>query len=90
MRRCLESRPIGRKASFRTSDEPPEFEWIEQHRAATTASLARFRANPAVRAKYEWVARYHNFWCDTRHLEGYLIECFSALEAQLLDAIEDF
>lgn len=32
----------------------------DEHKACITAALATFEGQPAVRAKYEWLARYHN------------------------------
>jgi hypothetical protein len=36
---------------------------VRQHRGAIESGLERYRGRPAVRAKYEWLARYHNFFC---------------------------
>lgn len=44
-------------------DGPIIFELIEAHRDSIIQGLSDYRASPGVRAKYEWVARYHNFVC---------------------------
>jgi len=40
------------------------FELIEWHQKHITTGLKEYRDNPDVRAKFEWVARYHNFVCN--------------------------
>ena len=36
---------------------------VQAHRAAVEARLTKFKGVPSVRAKYEWLARYHNYFC---------------------------
>jgi len=43
--------------------EPPEFTWVAKHREAIASRLKTYQADPHILAKYEWVARYHNWWC---------------------------
>jgi hypothetical protein len=77
------------EASFTASGEPPQYDWIEQHRDATTASLTRFQEMPDILNKYEWVARYHNFWCGISGLDGYEIPGILPLRARRLDEMEN-
>jgi hypothetical protein len=43
--------------------EPPVLGWLKWHRDAVSAKLDAFRDNAAVLSKYEWTARYHNYYC---------------------------
>lgn len=45
--------------------EPPLFDWLAKHRDVLVGKLAHHRAEPHVWAKYAWVARYHNYFCDS-------------------------
>lgn len=76
-------------ACYQTTGEPPEVGWVEEHRDAVQVSLRKFRKNPHVRAKYEWVARYHNFWCGGEHLPEFAITGFSPLSVRRLDEVDD-
>jgi len=40
------------------------FEVMEKHRDSVIRNLQDYKANPGIRAKYEWAARYHNFVCE--------------------------
>lgn len=71
---------------------------IEEHKKHIILSLKKYSALPDIRAKYEWVARYHNFVCRN-FAERNQIPCdpdaeevaaFAAVEAQrLLEHIID-
>ncbi len=39
------------------------FDLIAGHRSTIESGLRDYRSIPSVRAKYEWVARYHNYYC---------------------------
>lgn len=45
--------------------EQPRFEWLAKHRDVVTENLRLYRAKPRVWAKYAWVARYHNYFCES-------------------------
>ena len=45
--------------------EPPLFDWLTKHRDIVASELQRHRAEPRVWAKYSWVARYHNYSCES-------------------------
>ncbi len=45
-------------------DEGIIFEIIKGHQEHIINGLKEYRGNPSVRAKYEWLARYHNFVCN--------------------------
>jgi len=45
--------------------EPPLFDWLAKHRDVLVDRLAQYRAEPHVWAKYAWVARYHNYFCNS-------------------------
>lgn len=47
----------------------PDFVKIKQHKFLVEEQLRSFVDNESVRAKYEWVAGYHNWWCDQIDLE---------------------
>ena len=40
-----------------------DFKTIGKHRENIISNLQLFRGKPDIRAKYEWLARYHNFVC---------------------------
>ena len=40
------------------------FEVFEAHKDTIVKGLNKYKSNPDIRAKYEWVARYHNFVCQ--------------------------
>ena len=44
-------------------DFGPNLELVRRHAEVLHDGLARYAAVPRVRAKFEWAARYHNFWC---------------------------
>ena len=44
-------------------DSGIDFESIRKHGSIISSNLQKFRGDPDVRAKYEWLARYHNFVC---------------------------
>lgn len=46
-------------------DDGPFFDWLEDHKCAVVAKLKEFGTIPRIRQKYEWVAAYHNAFCDT-------------------------
>ncbi len=39
------------------------FDILEGHKNTIENGLLKYKSNPDVRAKYEWVARYHNYVC---------------------------
>jgi hypothetical protein len=43
----------------------PFLEELTMHRDRVTEKLQRYRGDPRVWSKYEWAARYHNFFCDS-------------------------
>jgi hypothetical protein len=36
---------------------------VEAHQRSVTEGLQEYRGSPGIRAKFEWAARYHNFFC---------------------------
>jgi hypothetical protein len=38
-------------------------DWVEAHQRSVTQKLQEYRGSPGIRSKYEWAARYHNFFC---------------------------
>lgn len=75
------------EACFQTSGEPPEFKWIEEHRAATADALGRFATEPRIGPKYAWLARYHNLWCSEQGLPEYRIPGHGNLSVSRLEAL---
>jgi len=51
------------EAFFAFPDGGIFFEVIEKHKESVVKNLQDYKASPALRAKYEWAARYHNFVC---------------------------
>ena len=51
--------------SWPNHTEAPLFDWLTEHRDALVGKLDRHRAEPHVWAKYAWVARYHNYFCES-------------------------
>lgn len=45
--------------------EEPDLRSLAKHRDIVSAKLDEHRARPHVWAKYAWVARYHNFFCES-------------------------
>jgi hypothetical protein len=45
--------------------EPPFYPALENHRDIVADRLRTFRRFPKVWAKYAWVARYHNYFCNS-------------------------
>jgi hypothetical protein len=43
----------------------PDYSTLQAHHDVVAERLAQFGANEHIRAKYLWVARYHNYFCDT-------------------------
>ena len=60
-------------SSYQTSGEGPILDLIEEHREATVKALERFGNDPDIRPKYNWVAKYHNFWCQSWGIDDYMI-----------------
>jgi hypothetical protein len=46
------------------------WEVIEGHRDMVCGGMKRYSDRPKIRAKYEWLAGYHNFVCRNRHDMG--------------------
>lgn len=42
----------------------PFFEELTRHKQAVETQLTKYNGDPAIFAKYAWVAGYHNFFCD--------------------------
>ncbi len=51
--------------SWPNHTEAPLFDWLTEHRDVLVGKLDRHRAEPHVWAKYAWVARYHNYFCES-------------------------
>lgn len=53
-------------------DEPGGFGLVEvrRHRDVVEGQLQAFQRQPRIWAKYEWVARYHNHFCDLYEPQG--------------------
>lgn len=53
-------------------DGSVQWEWLEQHARTVSQRLGEFSGNARVFEKYQWLAAYHNFFCDQVHdAEGY-------------------
>ncbi|HXA18112.1 MAG TPA: hypothetical protein VN380_14025 [Thermoanaerobaculia bacterium] len=72
------------EACFHNYTEPPEFAWIKAHRDEIIRCIARHQSDPKIFPKYEWAARYHNFWCVSWHIPQYRIEGFEPLQVKRL------
>jgi len=44
------------------------YDLLAKHRDIVIANLSKTADMPSIRCKYEWVARYHNFFCDQSQL----------------------
>lgn len=44
-------------------DAGPFLDLIEKHQTAVTEGLLKYKGNAGVRAKFEWAAQYHNYFC---------------------------
>jgi hypothetical protein len=71
-------------ACFHDYTEPPEFTWITAHRAAILRRIALHQHDQEILRKYEWSARYHNFWCESWHIPEYRIDGFESLQVRRL------
>lgn len=40
------------------------FDVIQDHKSSIEKGLAKYKNSPDIKAKYEWLARYHNFICN--------------------------
>lgn len=76
------------EACFNDYTEPPEFNWINRHRDRTLENIERFSANAHIRAKYEWVARYHNYWCSSWRITEYCVPGYPPLDVKRLDELD--
>jgi hypothetical protein len=45
-------------------DAGPFMEFLDRHKTAVILKMKQFAAAPYIRAKYEWAAKYHNWFCD--------------------------
>lgn len=45
-------------------DSGPFYEELRRHRQAVETQLSKYKDTPAILAKYAWVAKYHNYFCD--------------------------
>jgi hypothetical protein len=69
-------------ACWHDHTEPPDYAALARHRDTVTERLERFASNTKIRAKYEWAARYHNYFCsETYGAEGYAVPLSSVLRA---------
>ena len=63
---------LGAAISDDNGYDEADWELIKQHKYQVENSLKEHGLDPSVWAKYNWVANYHNFFCDeARHLNGY-------------------
>lgn len=44
-------------------DGPIDYELLDAHRESVRGGLKKYESDARVRAKYEWMARYHNYVC---------------------------
>lgn len=58
---------------FHNYTEPPEFSWVEAHRNMVSAKLVTYADSARVHEKYVWVARYHNYWCESWRIPEYRV-----------------
>jgi hypothetical protein len=72
------------EASCPTSGEGPILDLIEEHRDAIVRAVKRFGNDPRIGPKYDWVARYHNFWCHSRGIEDYMLYGAGSLATRTL------
>jgi hypothetical protein len=70
------------EACFHDNTEPPEFSWTSAHRDMVKRRIAEHCDDAKILAKYEWVARYHNYWCDSWRIRDYRIEGYDSLQAR--------
>lgn len=49
---------------FVADEYGPFYDEFLKHKRAVELKLARYKAEPAIFAKYAWVANYHNYFCD--------------------------
>ncbi|MGH9764120.1 MAG: hypothetical protein ACREAC_25070, partial [Blastocatellia bacterium] len=63
-------------AALDENPEDPDFHAMEAHQESVVSMLNNHKADPAIWAKYAWVANYHNFICDEQgsQLERYKID----------------
>ena len=45
-------------------DDPIDFQLLSSHRENVLRGLEKYESNTSVRAKYEWLATYHNYACQ--------------------------
>ncbi|ELB2157646.1 hypothetical protein QNZ88_004541 [Vibrio parahaemolyticus] len=64
------------------------FEVFEKHKATVIAGLSEYRSVPSVKAKYEWVARYHNSVIDN-FLEAHPVPTHPDTDEQYAYALMD-
>jgi hypothetical protein len=70
-------------------DKTGETSWASDHRDSVQKALDRFGNNERFRVKYEWLARYHNFWCGQAGHDAFLIDGHDELAARRLDQVDD-
>jgi hypothetical protein len=50
---------------WENTSEQPFYPALEKHRDIVAERLITYRRTPKVWAKYAWVARYHNYFCES-------------------------
>lgn len=66
-----------------------ETSWASGHRDSIRRALGRHKTDDRIRPKYEWLARYHNFWCRQSGHDAFLLDGHAELKARLLDEVDD-
>jgi hypothetical protein len=68
--------------------EYADYSALQKHHEMVVSRLREFEDSPTVLSKYEWAARYHNYFCHATYgAEAYLIPDFGNLSASRLHEI---
>jgi len=76
-------------ASYQGHFDPPDISAIQQHAAAIQNNLVHFNGVARIQPKYEWAARYHNYWCELWDMPEYLITSVGLLKPKRLDELAE-
>jgi hypothetical protein len=69
--------------------EYADYSAVQKHSEIVRMRLNEFANESRYRAKYEWVARYHNYFCQATYgAHSYRIDGYGALAARRLDELE--
>ena len=69
-------------------DEPIDYQLLTSHKENILGGLEKYKSNMSIRAKYEWLATYHNYACQM-FVDLYRVESDEAASWDEMDLLDE-